>query len=161
MKNDNKIIKDKTITRLAAVQAIYLYDHNEKEESSSLSDITDYYLKYNPLEEYDLGLSEKINLIDKAFLKKIYSITLENLEQIDLKISELLNKQEDVEQLGSVLRAILRAGTCELLFFSTPYKVVINEYVTLARDFYNEAEVNFINGLLDKIGNEKMARNQE
>ncbi len=149
-----KLSKNKTITRLAAVQALYLYDIDKVNADSAIEDIIKYYISFNPLDEYDLSDVEQIKMIDKNFLYKIFQQTIENLPAIDLQITNLATKQQEISQFSSVLRAILRAGACELLFFPTPYKVVIDEYVTLANDFYTIAEVNFINGILDKIANQ-------
>ncbi len=146
--------KNKTITRLAAVQALYLYDIDNVKADSAIEDVIDYYLSSNPLEEYGLADVDQIKMIDKKFLHKIFQQTIENLPAIDLQITNLVTRQQEMSRLSSVLRAILRVGACELLFFPTPYKVVIDEYVTLANEFYSIAEVNFINGMLDKIANQ-------
>lgn len=146
--------KNKTITRLAAVQALYLYDIDNVKADSAIEDVIDYYLSSNPLEEYGLADVDQIRMIDKKFLHKIFQQTIENLPAIDLQITNLVTRQQEMSRLSSVLRAILRVGACELLFFPTPYKVVIDEYVTLANEFYSIAEVNFINGMLDKIANQ-------
>ncbi len=146
--------KNKTVTRLAAVQALYLYDIDNIKADSAVEDVTDYYLSLNPLEDYGISDEDQINLIDKKFLNKIFQKTIENLAAIDLQITNLTTKQQEMSRLSSVLRAILRVGACELLFFPTPYKVVIDEYVTLANEFYSAAEVSFINGMLDKIANQ-------
>ncbi len=146
--------KNKTVTRLAAVQALYLYDIDNIKADSAVEDVTDYYLSLNPLEDYGISDEDQINLIDKKFLNKIFQKTIENLTAIDLQITNLTTKQQEMSRLSSVLRAILRVGACELLFFPTPYKVVIDEYVTLANEFYSAAEVSFINGMLDKIANQ-------
>ena len=146
--------KNKTISRLAAVQALYIYDIDKIKVNSAIEDVIKYYLSFNPLEEYDLPDIDQIKMIDKKFLHKIFQQTIENLPAIDLQITNLATKQQEMSRLSHVLRAILRVGVCELLFFPTPYKVVIDEYVTLANDFYAIAEVNFINVILDKIANQ-------
>jgi N utilization substance protein B len=152
----NKSAKNKTITRLAATQAIYLYDLSNYQSDIALENIINYYNTQNPLEEYDILSTEQLKLIDKNFLNKIFQETTQNLEKIDTKITSLLTKQQNISQLSSMLRAILRVGVCELLFFPTPYKVVIDEYVTLAKDFYSLTEVNFINSILDKVANQEL-----
>lgn len=146
--------KNKTVTRLAAVQSLYLYDIDNIKADSAVEDVIDYYLSLNPLEDYGISDEDQINLIDKKFLNKIFQKTIENQAAIDLQITNLTTKQQEMSRLSSVLRAILRVGACELLFFPTPYKVVIDEYVTLTNEFYSAAEVSFINGMLDKIANQ-------
>ena len=64
--------KNKTVTRLAAVQALYLYDIDNIKADSAVEDVTDYYLSLNPLEDYGISDEDQINLIDKKFLNKIF-----------------------------------------------------------------------------------------
>jgi transcription antitermination protein NusB len=53
---------------------------------------------------------------------------------------------------GAPMRAILRAGTYELLARAdVPVKSVINEYVDVADAFYAKREKGFVNGLLDAV----------
>jgi N utilization substance protein B len=50
------------------------------------------------------------------------------------------------------VRAILRAGAWELKYRpDIGLEVVINEYVEIARAFFDEAEARFVNGALDGI----------
>ncbi len=149
----NKNNKDKTLTRLVVVQALYIYDISESEAELALTNIENYYAVNNPLEEYTKNSEECIKVFDKSFLKKIFIQTIDNIKHIDIQITNLITKQQEMSQLSSVLRAILRAGTCELLFFPTPYKVVIDEFVTLTREFYTDKEISFTNSILDKVAN--------
>ena len=50
------------------------------------------------------------------------------------------------------MRAILRAGTWELMLRKdVAVEVVINEYVEIARAFFDDAEARFVNGALDGV----------
>lgn len=160
--NEQKQIKDKTLSRLAAIQALHSYENrDESDVDASLSDVLSYYINYNPLEEYDLSENHEIKLVDKSLLTKLIKTSVANMHEIDKVIASLLVKQNDIAQVNSVARAILRAAVCELLFFTTPYKVVINEYVTISSDFFEIPEVNFINGILDKAATAKKTSNLE
>lgn len=147
----NKRNKDRTITRLAAIQAAYLYDQDAKQQSIASEEILNYYTTQDPLKEFNLPLDKQVNLLDKTFLHSLYQNMVEHIEEIDHKISRLLTKQEDISGLDSVKKAILRTAITELTYFTTAPKIVINEYVTIAGEFYSPAEVNFINAVLDKI----------
>jgi N utilization substance protein B len=48
-------------------------------------------------------------------------------------------------------RNVLRLGTFELLHTETPYQVVIDEAVELARKFGSAQSPQFVNGLLDRL----------
>ena len=54
--------------------------------------------------------------------------------------------------LDQVELAIMRLGTCELLNRpDVPYRVVIDEYVELAKVFGAEQSYRYVNGVLDKV----------
>jgi len=51
-----------------------------------------------------------------------------------------------------ILRAILRAGAFELLSMSdVPARVIINEYVNVAKAFFDDNKPGMVNGVLDKL----------
>jgi len=150
----SKIPKNKTLTRLACVQALYLYEINELQANEAFSKIIEYYQSHNPLSEYDKSPVNPIGEIDKKFFQRLFEGVVENLAQVDAKIVILFSKQQKMPELSSIVRCILRIATGELLFCPTPAKVVIDEYVTLAREFYGSNEVSFINGVLDNIASQ-------
>ena len=58
-----------------------------------------------------------------------------------------------MERLDKAMKAILRAGTYELIARSdVPRGAVVNEYVDVAKAFFDAREAGFVNGLLDAIG---------
>ncbi len=57
-----------------------------------------------------------------------------------------------LERLDRAMRAILRAGTYELLARpDVPAAVVVTEYVDVAHAFFDKREAGFVNGLLDAV----------
>ena len=76
---------------------------------------------------------------------------------IDGAISGKLAAGWTLERLDRPMRAILRAGTYELIARAdVPVASVISEYVDVAHAFYDKRESGFVNGLLDAIA--KQAR---
>jgi N utilization substance protein B len=60
--------------------------------------------------------------------------------------------------VDSILRAILRAGAFEFVALrDIPAKVVIDEYVGVARDFFSGDEPGFVNAALDRMAHRKRA----
>ncbi|MBA6411556.1 transcription antitermination factor NusB [Parahaliea sp. F7430] len=60
-----------------------------------------------------------------------------------------------IEELGPIERTLLRMGTFELAQrIDVPYKVVINEAVSLAKKFGATDSHKYINGVLDKAARE-------
>ncbi len=76
---------------------------------------------------------------------------LENIETIDNLIS---NKSPEwgLKRMASVERSVLRIAVYELLFTKdTPYRVIINEAIELAKSFGDHESGAFVNGVLDEI----------
>ena len=57
----------------------------------------------------------------------------------------------EVKTLSPIERAILLIGTYELKHTQTPYRVVINEAVELAKSFGGTDGFRYVNGVLDKL----------
>ena len=60
--------------------------------------------------------------------------------------------------IAATLRALLRSGAWELLKQpETPREVVIDEYVELAKAFFDDAEARFVNAALDGVARDARA----
>lgn len=72
--------------------------------------------------------------------------------EIDAAIAAKLARGWTLDRLDKSMRAILRAGTYELLARAdVPVATVITEYVDVAHAFFDKREAGFVNGLLDAI----------
>ncbi len=59
------------------------------------------------------------------------------------------------EEISPIERSILLLGTCELRYHpETPYRVVINEAIELAKTYGGTDGHKFVNGVLDKLAPE-------
>jgi N utilization substance protein B len=75
--------------------------------------------------------------------------------EIDELIASKLAEGWNLDRLDRPMRAILRAGTYELLARAdVPVGSVISEYVDVAHAFYDKRESGFANGLLDAVAKE-------
>ena len=137
-------------SRLEAVKALYSGEINEKSDSSKSPET----LALEIISLHQDAIDDK-KTIDEDFVTKIIIGVCTNKTTLDEKIEKHLGESWKLNRLGPVLHCILRAGVFELLHFNdTPLKVIINEYVNVTRGFYDEKEVGFVNGILDKIGHE-------
>ena len=60
-----------------------------------------------------------------------------------------------LKRVDATLRAILRCGTYELLRRDdVPGRVIISEYIDVARAFFEDDEPRLVNGVLDRIAHE-------
>jgi N utilization substance protein B len=79
-------------------------------------------------------------------------------EELDGLIAGKLGAGWTLARLDKPMKAILRAGAYELVARpDVPAATVINEYVDVAKAFYDPRETGFVNGLLDALAKEVRA----
>jgi N utilization substance protein B len=83
-------------------------------------------------------------LVDEVLLHK---------EAIDEILARVVDNYAP-ERVDPVDRAVLRLGTCEMMFAETPPKVAINEAIELAKRFGTSDSHRFVNGVLDRVAKE-------
>ncbi|MDH6251162.1 N utilization substance protein B [Chryseobacterium sp. H1D6B] len=87
---------------------------------------------------------------DKNFASKLLRDTLNNWEANEKKLSDRLENW-DLERVGLMDKVILTTSISELDNFPfTPSRVIINEYIEIAKVFATDRSNIFINGILDK-----------
>lgn len=94
---------------------------------------------------------------DREFAKDLFKKTILN----DSKFAEEVSAKTtnwDSERLANVDGVLLKMALCEFQKFpSIPYKVTINEYLEIAKEYSTPKSSLFINGILDKIVKEYQA----
>ncbi|WP_260482800.1 transcription antitermination factor NusB [Sphingomicrobium flavum] len=137
--------QSRSAARLAAVQALY---QQEMEGTPTARLIHEFH-------EHRLGATiEDVTYAEAEvlFFDDIVAGVLARREEIDRKIQAKLAEGWNLERLDRPMRALLRAGTYELLARTdVPRASVIDEYVDVADAFYDKKEKGFVNGLLDAI----------
>ena len=87
--------------------------------------------------------------VDWSFFHELLHQLPAHRESLDEQISPLLDRR--LAELTPVELAILRLGMLELGHrIDVPYRVVINEYVDLAKKFGAAESHKYVNGVLDK-----------
>lgn len=146
---------NKTLARIMAVIAIYHRTNNALEyRADQLEEYLSFYQTVASGEEADGSFSDEmlVKKIDKAFFKRIVNNSETLKESIEQWITGCLAPGWTLSRLGSVDRAILYAGTYELLGEKKiPAEVIPSEYVKIAELFLEGAEVKFINAILDSL----------
>ncbi len=131
----------KTNARKCAVQALYQWQMT----GETLSRI-----EMNFLEE------ELLKGARKSYFSELFFGVPKQLNAIDEVLSEFVDRP--VEKIDPVERAVLRISTYELINrLETPYKVIINEGVNLAKCFGADGSHKYINGVLDKVSQKERA----
>ncbi|HVZ29944.1 MAG TPA: transcription antitermination factor NusB [Asticcacaulis sp.] len=141
----------RTVARLVLVQALYQMELTGNGVESIIREFTDH--------RFDADLEgEPLAEADEAFFAEGARAVVKEQSTIDHLISDRLAAGWRIERLDTTVRAILRAGTWELKYRSDiGLEVVINEYVEIARAFFDEAEARFVNGALDGIAKDVRA----
>lgn len=104
-------------------------------------------------ENVDMFLEER-DIHGKATTKYIKDVvygTKRHAKQIKKQIESCLSEKWTYERLSKVNVVILEIAIFEMLFLKTPFKVVINEAVELAKSFGDTKSPSFINGVLASI----------
>lgn len=131
----------RTNARKAAVQALYQWQM----AGADLSEIERQFLE-----------EERLKDAQKSYFVELFYGVPKNLDTIDQALSEFVDRP--VDAIDPVERAILRIGVYELLHrLDMPYRVVINESINLAKYFGADGSHKYVNGILDKIAQQKRA----
>lgn len=135
----------RSAARLAAVQALYQQDMEQ----------TPTPLLLHEFHQHRFGQTiDEVTMIDAEmdFFDDVVRGVTARAAEIDGKIGERLAEGWKLERLDRAMRAILRAGTYEIVARpDVTVGTVIDEYLDVAHAFFDEKEVKFVNGLLDRI----------
>jgi N utilization substance protein B len=97
--------------------------------------------------------AQALEKADVDFFSELLRGVLHHSDEIDASFSPFLDRS--LASLDQVERAILRLGAFELSHrIDVPYRVVIDEYVELAKLFGAEDSFKYINGILDRLARE-------
>jgi N utilization substance protein B len=137
--------RSRSAARLAAVQALYQQEREGTPTARLLKEFHDHRLGAT-IEEAQYHEAER------DFFDDVVTGVDSRRGDIDEKIAARLASGWSLERLDRPMRAILRAGTYELIARpDVPVGSVISEYVDVAHAFYDKRESGFVNGLLDAI----------
>ena len=134
--------------RLAAVQALY----QREMEGTAVAPLL------HEFHHHRLGATiedAEYEEADVGFFDDLVRGAAARAAEIDGAVSAKLARGWTLERLDKPMKAILRAGTYELLARAdVPVGAIISEYVDVAHAFYERREAGFVNGLLDAIAKE-------
>jgi N utilization substance protein B len=135
----------RSVARLAAVQALYQMEVSSAGAEAVIREFTDHRFDRD-LEDMTLAGA------DEAFFGDLVRGVVSEQKQVDAAIARRLAAGWRLERLDATVRAILRAGSYELAHRTdVPTEVVIDEYVELAKSFFEGPEPGFVNGALDAV----------
>ena len=135
----------RTVARLAAVQALYQLEMSGAGVEAVIREFTDH--------RFDRDIEgELLAQADEAFFGDLVRGAVAGQAGIDKAVVSRLSQGWKLDRLDATARAILRVGAWELLHRpDVPVEVAIDEYVEIAKSFFEGPEPGFVNGALDGI----------
>ena len=135
----------RSAARLAAVQALYQLEMEETPLPKLLHEFHEHRLGAT-IEDATYAEAEQ------SFFDDVVTGANARRIEIDQLVGGKLAEGWTIERLDRPMRALLRAGTYELLARpDVPVASVISEYLDVAHAFYDKKEAGFVNGLLDAV----------
>ncbi len=146
----------RSAARLAAVQALYQYEDQVLAGDDDIESVILEFLTHRDgavVDQGDDGVA--VAAFDGDMFADIARGVARRLPSIDPLISGALSAAWPLARLEKILRNVMRCGVYELQMRpDVPFRVIINEYVELARDFFDTDEPAMVNAVLDRIARE-------
>jgi transcription antitermination protein NusB len=142
--------RTRTASRLAAVQALF----QSEQAQDNAETVIDQFVRHRLGELPGTGGFEEGRVPDAEvpLFARIVRGAVAQQDTIDRMLAEALPVDWPLGRIDPVLRAVLRAGSAELTMSGgAPAKVVINEYLDVARGFFTGGEPGMANAVLDRL----------
>ena len=141
-------MRARTNARLAAVQGLYQMEAGGAGVESVIDDFRDHEIGATidgrPLHEADID-----------YFAEVVRGVIRLQAKIDPLIERRLKAPWTLHRLDATARGILRAAAYELIHRADfPARVVINEYLEIAKAFFGDDDPKFINAVLDAMARE-------
>ncbi|AXX97339.1 transcription antitermination factor NusB [Profundibacter amoris] len=138
----------KSAARLYAVQALFQMEHSAQTIDAVRQEFEDH--RFGATYDGDEMAEGNVNLFRDLLENAVGAQVL-----IDQMTDRALVAKWPLKRIDPTLRALFRAAGAELLRMETPPKVVINEYVDVAKAFFPDGrEPKFVNAVLDHMARE-------
>lgn len=135
----------RSVARLAAVQALYQMEVSSAGAETVIREFGEH--------RFDRDVDDMtLAGADEPFFADLVRGVVAHQGEVDKAVAKRLAQNWRLERIDATVRAILRAGAYELTHRGdVPTEVVIDEYVELAKSFFEGPEPGFVNGALDGV----------
>lgn len=139
----------RSVARLAAVQALYQMDVAGQGAETVVREFRDH--------RFDRDMEgAPLAAADEAWFADLVKGVAADQADIDKAVARRLAAGWKLSRLDATVRAILRAGAFELMRAGEiPTEIVIDEYVEIAKSFFEGPEPAFVNAALDAIATDE------
>jgi N utilization substance protein B len=139
----------RSVARLAAVQALYQMETAGAGAEAVIREFSDH--------RFDRDI-EGVRLAhaDQPFFGALVRGVVADQDAVDAAVRRRLASGWRLDRIDATARSILRAGAYELIRRrDVPAEVAIDEYVEIAKSFFEGPEPGFINAALDAIARDE------
>ena len=144
----NQKRKMKSAARLYAVQALFQMESSGQTTEQVVREFLDH--RFGAAYE-DGEMADG----DVTLFRKLIEDAVNYQARVDQMTDRALVAKWPIDRIDPTLRGLFRAAGAELTQADTPPKVVITEFVDIARAFYPEGrEASFVNAVLDHMARE-------
>ncbi|MDE0344417.1 MAG: transcription antitermination factor NusB [Boseongicola sp.] len=138
----------RSVARLHAVQALFQMEASGQSATTVQNEFEDHRFA----EELD-GL--ELAAGDRGLFRKLVDDAVTWQARIDQMTERALVAKWPIDRIDPVLRALFRAAGAELVGSEVPPRVIISEFVDVAKAFFPEGrEKSFVNAVLDHMARE-------
>ena len=138
----------KSAARLYAVQALFQMEHS----AQTIDAVRQEFENHRFGATYD---GDEMAEGNTGLFRDLLENAVDAQGPIDQMTDRALVAKWPIDRIDPTLRALFRAAGAELLRMDTPPKVVINEYVDVAKAFFPDGrEPKFVNAVLDHMARE-------
>ncbi len=146
--SNNQKRKMRSAARLFSVQALFQMEASGQTVEKVTQEFEDF--RFGEVFD-DIEMAEG----DPDLFRSLLDTAVNMQAKIDQLTDRALVAKWPIARIDPTLRALFRAASAELLLGDTPPKVVITEFVDVARAFFPESdEPKFTNAVLDHIARE-------
>ena len=139
----------RSAARLYAVQALFQREHSQQSANS----VREEFLTHRFGAEIDEGVEMAEG--DTDLFRMLLDEAVNWQAKIDQMTDRAIVARWKIARIDPTLRALFRAAGAELVASDTPSRVVIMEFVDIAKSFYPEGrEAKFVNAVLDHMARE-------
>ena len=138
----------KSAARLYAVQALFQMEQSGQDADSVMREFEDF--RFGA--DYD---GDEMAEGDVDLFRLLINTSVERQALLDQMTDRALVAKWPINRIDPTIRALFRAAGAELTQTDTPPKVVIVEFVDIAKSFFPEGrEPKFVNAVLDHMARE-------
>lgn len=100
----------------------------------------------------EMALREPEMTVDKAFLRKLLKGFSDERAHLQHILEKQMEKGRKFDRVSPLIQSLLEAAAYELVYYpEVKTKILLDEYVSLAAEFFDDPELGFVGGTLQEL----------